>query len=61
MTKKRSEDQLNDKRLIKRFIRDTTVDEKDHDKFLAQLPDLEKNAEVIGVALESVGEGLKDS
>ena len=37
------------------------VDEKDHDKFLSKLPDLEKEAEVIGVALESVGDGSRES
>ncbi len=58
MAKTRTEDQLNDKRLVERFIRDGSVKEKDHDKFISRLPDLEKEAEVIGVALESVGDDV---
>lgn len=58
MAKTRTEDQLNDKRLVHRFIHNGEVDAKDHDKFLSRLPDLEKEAEVIGVALESVGDDV---
>lgn len=56
MGKKRTEDRLHDKRLVERFLRDGVVNSKDHDKFLSRLPDLEKEAVVIGVALESVGD-----
>ncbi|MDF1564216.1 MAG: hypothetical protein P1V51_14300 [Deltaproteobacteria bacterium] len=56
MAIQRNDDRLHDKRLIERFLRDGTVVDKDHEKYLSKLPDLEKEAEVIGVALESVGD-----
>lgn len=54
--KKQHEEHLYDKRLIDRHIQKGIVDEAEYEKVLSKLPDLEKEIEVLDVALEPIGD-----
>ncbi len=54
--KKQHEERLYDKRLIDRHIQKGIVDASEYETFLSKLPDLEKEIEVLDVALEPIGD-----